>query len=63
MWGKGYVGPPLKLLGGPWPPTPPPALPTPMCRPCQVAENIFSKFKFNRANCISELNESHALRI
>ena len=27
--GKGYVGPPLKLLGGPGPPGPPP-LPTPM---------------------------------
>ena len=29
--GKGYVGPPLKLLGG-WPPAPPP-LPTPMLVP------------------------------
>ena len=29
--GKGYVGPPLKLLGGAWPPAPPgPPLPTPM---------------------------------
>ena len=30
--GKGYVGPPLKLLGGlpPPPPPPPPPLPTPM---------------------------------
>ena len=28
--GKGYVGPPLKLLGGGWPPCPPPPLPTPM---------------------------------
>ena len=24
--GKGYVGPPLKLLGGAWPPLPPPPL-------------------------------------
>ena len=33
-WGgggaKGYVGPPLKLLGGAWPPWPLPPLPTPM---------------------------------
>ena len=27
---KGYVGPPLKLLGGPGSPGPPPPLPTPM---------------------------------
>ena len=32
--GKGYVGPPLKLLGGGLPPPPPPPLPTPMNNVC-----------------------------
>ena len=33
--GKGYVGPPLKLLGGGLvPPAPPPSLPTPMLPLC-----------------------------
>ena len=27
---KGYVGPPCKIIGGAWPPLPPPPLPTPM---------------------------------
>ena len=58
--GKGYVGPPSQIIGGAWPPWPPPPLPTPMKEDLvslAYEDDIWTELSWGHKNFLNNLTK------